>query len=336
DMPQRLYWLLAGTLIDAQTYQSQLWGYVGNNWQRVEQVLKFLGSGMYKLEFGEQLSIASLAKLIEILTPRADFEIATDGEFHETSEERLRAGLVRDLMNTLSARTTSEALSALQRLAQLPALKPVRLSLERGALDLQQPLREQGFAYQSVEQVAQVLNNSKPTCGADLFALTLDCLDDIAHDIKTSNSDLYRQFWSEDKKENRHKDENSCRDAVLEMLRNKLKSQGVDCQPEGDYVADKRADISLSVGTKINLPIEIKGAWHPKLWTSINDQLIKQYLPASGYGIYLVLWVGGDKQTPGPEGRASSAEKLQGRLTATISQPYRNKVAVWVLDVSWH
>ena len=334
DMPQRLYWLLAGTIIDSPRYESQLWNYVSDRWQRVEQVVKFLRTDEDRLEFSAQLGVHSLAKLIEMLAPHADFEIPTG--VHWVSESQLLEGLVRRLMDTLSAKASPEAQTELQRLAQLPQLKPVRFNLERGALDLQQRLREQQFSYQSVEQVAQVLNNSKPTCGADLFALTLDCLDDIAQDIKTSNSDLYRQFWSEDKQKNRHKDENSCRDAVLEMLRNKLKPQGVDCQPEGDYVADKRADIRLSVGTNINLPIEIKGEWHRKLWTSINDQLIKQYLPASGYGIYLVLWVGGDEQKLGPEGRASSAEELQQRLTATILQPYCNKVAVLVLDVSWH
>ena len=77
DMPQRLYWLLAGTIVNSPRYESQLWDYVGDGWQRVEQVVKFLRTDEDRLEFSAQLGVHSLAKLIEMLAPHADFEIPT-------------------------------------------------------------------------------------------------------------------------------------------------------------------------------------------------------------------------------------------------------------------
>ena len=55
---------------------------------------------------------------------------------------------------------------------------------------------------------------------------------------------------------------------------------------------DKEADIGCTVG-QLRLPIEVKGQWHPELWTGADNQLNKLYAQdwrAEGRGIYLVLW----------------------------------------------
>lgn len=46
-----------------------------------------------------------------------------------------------------------------------------------------------------------------------------------------------------------------------------------------------------------NVPVEIKRACHPDLWTAIGNQLVLKYTrdPGSaGFGNYLVLWFGQD------------------------------------------
>ena len=74
----------------------------------------------------------------------------------------------------------------------------------------------------------------------------------------------------------------------------------VDAQPEGQYAANRRADIRLSC-SNFQVPIEIKKQSHPALWRAARDQLVAKYTqdPATGgYGIFLVLWFGEPEKTP--------------------------------------
>ena len=146
-------------------------------------------------------------------------------------------------------------------------------------------------------------------------------------------------FWSEGAP-NRHKSENSCRDALLSLLSARLEPLGVDCQPEFDYVNDKRADIRVPYPNQYVLPIEIKGEWHPKLWTAIQGQLVVQYTApreTTGYGVYLVLWAGGTEQPAPKDGgkRAKTAEELASRLQAFVAPELQKLIKVRTLDIRW-
>lgn len=166
----------------------------------------------------------------------------------------------------------------------------------------------------------------------------LDRLDQIATDIQTSNSDLFRQFWTEGS-ENKHKSENSCRDALLSMLRGHLEPLGIDSQPEFDYVNDKRADIRVSYRNTIIVPIEIKGEWHQELWTAMQSQLIPQYtrqVETDGFGVYLVIWIGGSEQPTARDGgkKPVSSSELQSRLHNHLPDEVQKYIAVRVLNVA--
>lgn len=156
--------------------------------------------------------------------------------------------------------------------------------------------------------------------------------------IQTSNSDLFRQFWTEGP-ENKHKSENSCRDALLAMLRGQLEPLGIDSQPEFDYVNDKRADIRVSYHNTIVVPIEIKGEWHSELWTAAQGQLIPQYTrqnETDGFGVYLVIWVGGSEQpTARDEGKKpTSPLELESRLHNHLPKSDQQRITVKVLNVA--
>lgn len=134
--------------------------------------------------------------------------------------------------------------------------------------------------------------------------------------------------------------ENSCRDALLEMLRQRLEPRGISCDPEVDHVGDKRADIRISFKNRIAIPIEIKGDWHRALWTAPTSQLPRYTASdiTDSYGVYLVLWTGGSEQPP-PRDRGKkprSAADLRERLQAYIaSRNTTTRIEVFVLDVSW-
>jgi len=100
----------------------------------------------------------------------------------------------------------------------------------------------------------------------------------------------------------------------------------------------KRADIGIASGL-IHIPLEAKGEWNRDLWKAIDKQLIAQYCrePASdGYGIYLVFWFTGNLKAAPTDGGAKvkSPQDLQQRLTATIPEALKHKIAVLVVDCS--
>ena len=106
-----------------------------------------------------------------------------------------------------------------------------------------------------------------------------------------------------------------------------------------DYVNDKRADIRVSYRNTIIVPIEIKGEWHPELWTAVQTQLIPQYtrqVETDGFGVYLVIWIGGSEQpTARDKGRRpTSPSDLQSRLHNHLPKSDQQRIAVRVLNVT--
>lgn len=339
DVPQRIYWLAVGMLLNPTQYESTLWQYIGNAWVRANHLSHFVSDRFDRLNNDYELSPASLGKLIELLTPHAELESRT-GIVTGPMQigENVRAMVVR-----LGSLASDEADAELARLQSLPALHKLKDALTNTRHQLRLKQRESAFRFCTLQSVTGVLTNGQPTHVADLAALTLDYLDQIAHEIRHDNDDGFRAFWNvEKKKPTSKRDENLCRDWLLRRLRDRLRmtSSAIDCQPEGDYPNDKRADIRISCGCEFALPVEIKRDDHRELWRAAKNQLVTQYASAttaSGYGIYLVLWFGkGDMPPPIDGGKKPvSPDELQRRLVALLDPDERRRIFVRVLDVRW-
>ena len=173
---------------------------------------------------------------------------------------------------------------------------------------------------------------------ADLVALVAEELEMLAAQIRRGNTDDWRQYWNEDGRRRvvRPKHEESCRDALLSDLRQRL-PDGVDAQPEAQYTHGNRADIRVSFNGH-GIPVEIKKDSHRRLWSAIADQLVAKYTSAPesfGYGIYLVLWFGGADMPVPPSGRRPKTPgELSKRLEGQLADPWRHRVRVIVIDVS--
>jgi hypothetical protein len=337
DPGQQVYFLLTGTLIDPEKYEQKLWDFVGESWQRIQHISDFLGSRLSDLPMDFTLSAKTFGKLIEIQTPFAEVDWPMGGG--AVSQAMNLGDHVKGLIGKLTALGTSDSLEEINRLLDLTALEKIKRHLLSSKHEVIQRLRENTFSNPSLVDVAKILSNKSPAGPADLQAIVLDRLDQIATDIQSSNSDLFRQFWTEGAKD-KHKSETSCRDAVLAMLRGHLEPLGIDSQPEADYFDDKRADIRVSYRNTIAIPIEIKGEWNAELWTGIQSQLIPQYTrqnETDGYGIYLVLWFGGTEQPIPRDGarRPITSSELESRLHQRLPTEHQTRIAVRVLNVSW-
>lgn len=334
DIAQQVYWHAAAMLLNPTQNEAALWHYVGESEMRIKYLSDFVGnSGGFHLPAG------SLGRLIEGIAPHAELGWERNSGAHDITDARQRGNIVRSFINRLGATPTPDAAQEIERLLAQPALEKLHWLLESVRHQQKLHQRENQFRFLSPREVAQVLANQAPTSAADLAALTLDHLDDIARELRQENDDGFRAFWTETQP-NKPKKENSCRDVLLPRLRARLHPLGIDCQPEVDYANDKRADIRLSYRTEFELPIEIKRDSNESLWTALRNQLIDQYVIApktGGHGIYLVLWFDGKKIPRTTDGRKKplSPEELKTFLEAQLGPIERQRIFVRVLDVSW-
>ncbi|SEJ62093.1 hypothetical protein SAMN04244572_04680 [Azotobacter beijerinckii] len=337
DSAQRVYWHATALLLDSQCREAAVWDHIGKSAARANLLADFLGE-----DFGGQprdgsLPPKTLGKLIELIVPHAELERMSGW----VSDAMQRGNQVRAMINRLGGSASPEAAQELERLLGLGTLTKLKHHLENARHDQQVRQREEGFRFQSIEDVARILANHEPTSIVDLAALTLDLLDEIAHRIRHDNDDGFKAFWNIRKGQEREKrEENLCRDALLTRMRLRLDALGIGIEPEADHHNDKRADLCLNYRNHYALPIEIKRDNNDELWTALRKQLIGQYAGApksGGHGIYLVIWFDGKGMPPTTDGgkKPTSPGELRARLEAQLTPEERQRIHVRVLDVSW-
>ena len=344
---QRVHWLAAGIIVSPGKYNDRLRGSVRDLRSREDRILHLTAffcsqtSALFS-SFGEsgiayELGTPGLELLIHLVGSHVGPDLLdADGEFTPAMQA---SRLVNDLIQRLAASPTKDARDALNRLLADPVLSRWRDVLSQ-AQDVQRVTwRDASYRHPTIEQVCQTLNDGTPTNAADLAALVMDRLRELAVQIRSGNTDDWSQYWNEPHGQiPTPKYENRCRDVLLSDLQLRLRLlQGVDAQPEGQYANDKRADIRVSY-RDFQVPVEIKRNMKRDLWSSMRNQLIAKYTidpDTDGYGIYLVFWFGKDRTQPPPSGtRPANAEELKKRLESTLSPNEARKISICVIDVS--
>lgn len=334
---QRVHWLAAGITISPRTYNDLLRDFAEGRERRIRSLAEFFYLE-HSMQFSiDELGIASLGLLIRLVGSYvgSDQLKAEGGVTPEMQASRL----VNDLIQRLAASPTKDASGALAALLADPELSAWSDVLSQ-AQDVQRVTwRDASYRHPTIEQVCQTLNGGTPANAADLAALIMDHLDEIARKIRGGSTSDWRQYWNVDQynRPTCEKPEDACRDNLLSDLQNRLEQLDIDAQPEGRYTNDKRSDIRVYFGSS-NVPVEIKKNSHQKLWSSLRNQLIAQYTinpNTDGHGIYLVFWFSKDRTPPPPSGtRPTNAEELKKRLESTLSPDEARKISVCVIDVS--
>ena len=328
----RVRWLSAGVVLDPDTFL----GALSHDLARSEAAVRSCA------EFYQSVAVEPSPWLLKTLTPRVtEVLVRRLGPTHGpeipagwVGADAKTSWLISALISCLSESADEQAERLLSNLVVDDDLSEWRLQLE-DALHAQRTVRrDAGYAAPAPREVLEALNDGPPATAADLRGLILDRLETIAEEIRTTNANLWRQFWNEDTGTAKH--ENACRDALLPLLRSRL-PDGCDAQPEGQYAANRRADIRVASG-KWNVPVEIKKNSHSDLWRAVANQLLSRYAndPATdGLGIYLVLWMGADRTAPLEKGdRPETPADLRERLLDSLNPDERRRAEVVVLDVT--
>lgn len=254
-----------------------------------------------------------------------------------SGEDDTNAWDATDYLNGLIARlgenTSDEAALALEALRDMPEdgytdrIKAVLAEQRRKRV-------EQVHVPPTLIEIRAIVEDGPPTTASDLQAVMLENLATAQDRLKGDDVDSYLGFYRED---GRHKNEEPCRDELIKMLR--AIDNTLEYTPEVHVADGKRVDIVARVGRRPILPIEIKGTWHPDLWTAADDQLSHLYVEdwRAERGIYLILWFGIDpKMSKPPAGGTvpTTPEELRQALIATSVAARRGEVDVVVLDLT--
>lgn len=295
-----------------------------------------------KLKFG-QLSVGQVEFLVD-LAGRHYTKVGPplDGWSGDTNPWDAAEFVVR-LVNWLSTNTSDDAERALTRLSLAPALKSYADDIKHAAA--QQRIRriDDKFRQPTWKEVIEALRNGRPANVADLHALVIAHLKDLNAGMRVVNTDTYKRFWNESSHGHvtSPKIEESCRDALVELLRPRLQHHGVRIEPEGHMAADKRADI-VAFLSNMKVVVELKRDFHQEVWTAAQDQLERFYTQdpeARGYGIYGVFWFGSRRRRviPNPPkgiARPRTADQMQNQLAALVPFDRREHIEIIVLDVT--
>lgn len=334
---QRVRWMTAKAVLRGGRHTGQFRDYVGAN-RRVRHLAEFLHNTSIRRADEpipwDNRDSDLLVNLVELLG-RSYRPKDLDGF---VTLEIGTSELIGSLIRQLSAAPGRDAHQGLAKLVIDPRLQNWHYQLTWAQEKQRIVYRDASYRHPDISQAQRTLSNQAPANAADLAALLCDRLAGIGDHLRGDNTNPWRQFWNEDsyRRPDRGKPEDSCRDVLLDMLKQRL-PRGVDAIPEGRYAADKRADIRTSFAG-FNVPIEIKKNSHRALWSALRSQLINQYTTdptTSGYGIYLVLWFGIDKTTKPPSGkRPSTPDELSIHLQEELTTDEARKITVLVIDVT--
>lgn len=332
---QRAHWVAAGLSAAPDRYHDRF-----EELTRDEEALReaagFLCADLPARFPTEECEVATLRLLITRLggmfppnDPEADEDEDDDramGRFLGLPD--FAAEFTGRCIEELGSRPTAEAGVALGMLRDEASLARWKRKVLESLKQQRIVRRDAEYRPPAIHDVADTLNDIAPTNAGGLACLVLDHLDDLQEDIRESDANIWKYFWNEDShgKPGRAKTENSCRDALLDLLRRRLSAR-VQVHPEKHHAGGSRSDLCLTVpGSHGSVTIEIKRDKSPDLRTGIREQLIPRYLTSGDHGIYLVLWQDDD-------GTGSSPQELQKRLRDDLSSEERDRVAVRVLDV---
>ena len=342
DMAQNIYWLGAGLLAAPESFAPRFDAVLAGRGRerRVRRLAEFLASSNVDCE---QLDPATLELLVATVggSYRPRPLVSVDGGAEVVTFDRAAhaSELVGSMIEALASLGTVDAAEALARLGEDALLTPWWERLRQARNRQREIWRETEFRHPPLDRLQAALELGPPANAADLAAVTLEALRELAARVRHGNTNDWKQYWNFDGRHPRvPKLEEDCRDALLSDLRERLGALGVRAEPEGRYAGKTRADIRVSRGD-YNVPVEVKRSMSPDLWTAIRHQLSPRYTRdpgAEGRGVFLVFWFGPEQRCPRPPSgaRPKDAVELAARLHAQLSDDERRRIGVCVVDVS--
>ena len=286
---------------------------------------------------------------------RLETIVARLGPLYPPSADRMGSdsrpsGLVSAALTGLMQNAMPAASASLARLVVAENLDRWRDSLLHAREQQTIARRQAEFRPPDPRKVASALLAGPPATPGDLRAVVVECLNELAQDIRTGPTAPWKGYWNRPwQKPTSPRIENDCRDLLVDRLSDRLRRFNIPVgfsKTEDRSLDDRRADVLVMSGMPIlagkgpaAIPIEAKRHWNSELWTAVEDQLLPYCSSAgsNGHGIFLVFWFGAKWPLPKhPDGAivAKTPEALKAALEARLPAAHRTSIKVIVIDVS--
>ena len=340
SVAQRAHWLAAGLVISSERLGELASDFASTSYNRSRGIADFFGGGRhpYNSELMNYVDLRAAGLIVRMVGRHFGPELLNVAGVVTPAMEASR--LVNQLVAHVAASASTESGRVLETLSSDSSLSNWRFHIDSAREAQRVTRRDTLYQHPVPERVVTTLSGGTPANPGDLVALLEGLLEDLADEIRTSNTNDWRQYWNLDhnRKPQSPKHENECRNTLLSHLR-KMFREGVHAQPEWQSTDEKRPDIVVAYVSHFSVPIETKKNSHRNLWTAMHRQLMKYYVSdpnTGGYGIYLVFWFGPDfTKAPPPQGqRPETAKGLKERLEATLSEEQKRRITVSVVDVA--
>lgn len=251
---------------------------------------------------------------------------------------------VHAALKYLSSTITEEAIAGLRRLCEMEMAEGWRPHLLHARAQQMKLKRDADFRHPTLEQLKGALSDGPPANAADMRSIVVEVLDQLGRYIRHGDTSPWKRFWNVDQyqKPKTARPEEQCRDALLDLLRERLKPYGMTLAlPEAQQANATRVDILFSGGGLGRLPLEAKRHWNPEIWSAPEEQLAgyAQSPGADGFGIYVVFWFGsGFKPVPGMRsrggGQPESVDQLRQLLDDELPGHLQDRISIIVVDVA--
>lgn len=171
----------------------------------------------------------------------------------------------------------------------------------------------------------------------DMRALLIEELEVAQLWLKGAETDPLDMFWPQGKRV----DENTARNRIVERLQVRMTALNTSVVIEHHMVGSNRCDFTATKvidGRSHLLVCEVKGQWHPKLFSAPANQLSDLYAVhpnAASQGIYLVLWFGAEVRVAGKKNHGfTTPEELRSAILTAIPSELNGLIDVYVLNLS--
>lgn len=247
---------------------------------------------------------------------------------------------LRVLINRIANDTSAEASEAFNAL-MTAADDTYSNLISHMAAQQRQARSEKEFVPILPNSLRELLTEGPPSNSEDLKSLVVEELHFAQKILIGDELDQVRDFWHDD---GVPYDENRCRDRLAALIGPVLERYNIRQLTEADMPNTKRVDLAFACGA-MQLPMEVKGQWHPEVWNAATHQLDLQYLidwRSDDRGIYCVLWFGdlatasGRRLKAPPNGveTPGSASEMKALLIDRIPEHRRSHIDVVVLDLT--
>lgn len=339
DEEQRLNWLAVDVLARFESTKEQL-SFIGTQHPEFIWNLRQCFEGDLRGPVA-QASVEQAQWMVEQFRGSWPFTLWRGRDFE--SQERFDATLfLRTQIDVLANDTTARASDAFNALIASGTDGYSDL-LRQKAAQQRRARSEKEFVPLSPKSLKELLTEGPPSNAEDLKSLVMEELAVAQKVLLGDELDQVRDFWSDN---GIPFEENRCRDRLAALIKPVLERYGVRQLTEADMPHSKRADLAFACGNlQLQLPLEVKGQWHPDVWDAATRQLDQQYLidwRSDDRGIYCVLWFGdlpwstGRRLQAHPSGAKppASAKEMKAILMAGIPEQRRSQIDVVVLDLT--